>query len=513
MRGFLRSNAWILLACAAALSACSRSRQTASPALASAATKPASAAPIASLDLAYEEPAVVGAIVHAAATGLPPGKTVDLTWGTVEGGWVVQDYYHFGGKKYSETTSKLGGFHTDSSGRLEASFTIPEDYGGVHEVVAFIDGKAVARNGVDVTQSFELAPTSGPVGTPIELKVKGLGWRTMESTWVVNWDNNGLGWVSAAGTRGSATARFRATGPAGDHVIKVYTGWQGQSYLNYEQSPVARLPRPQFTFRTISPSGPAAGKQSAAPAAYEEPYPPQPIKPAEVKLVGAGLALAPTQGPVGTRAMLRGEGFPRDTLLQLVWETSEGNRVAGSGFEPEEKVLAQVQVGSDGKIAWPVTIPDDLGGLHGLALRNGNNLLARAFFVIETSIVSITPKSGPAGTPVTIHLKGVGWTEYDNIYVATYDNAYMGYACGFNSQGDVVINFTAAGEPGEHLIDLYPGIYQGPANEPQQLYRLPQLTYADDHPGNKIPALRFAFEVTPPARRAPVSAPQSPDPS
>ena len=76
-------------------------------------------------------------------------------------------------------------------------------------------------------------------------------------------------------------------------------------------------------------------------------------------------------------------------------------------------------------------------------------------------------------------------------------NAYMGYACGFNSQGDVVINFTAAGAPGVHLIDLYPGIYQGPPTEPQLLYRTPQLTYADDHPGNRIPALRFAFDVTP----------------
>jgi len=123
--------------------------------------------------------------------------------------------------------------------------------------------------------------------------------------------------------------------------------------------------------------------------------------------------------------------------------------------------------------------------------------LCEVHFVIETSIVSITPMSGPVGTPVTIHLKGVGWTEYDNIYVGTYDNAYMGYACGFNSRGDVVINFTASGAPGTHLIDLYPGIYQGPSTEPQLLYRLPQLTYADDHPGNKIPALRFAFEVTP----------------
>ena len=32
---------------------------------------------------------------------LPAGKTVDLTWGTVTGGWVVEDYYHFRGKKYA----------------------------------------------------------------------------------------------------------------------------------------------------------------------------------------------------------------------------------------------------------------------------------------------------------------------------------------------------------------------------------------------------------------------------
>jgi hypothetical protein len=82
----------------------------------------------------------------------------------------------------------------------------------------------------------------------------------------------------------------------------------------------------------------------------------------------------------------------------------------------------------------------------------------------------------------------------------------MSCACGFNSQGDVVVNFIATGEPGEHLIDLYPGIYEGPQNELQQLYRLPQLTYADDHPGNKIPALRFTFEVTrSPERRTTVS--------
>jgi hypothetical protein len=162
--------------------------------------------------------------------------------------------------------------------------------------------------------------------------------------------------------------------------------------------------------------------------------------------------------------------------------------------------MASLTVAADGRLDAPLQIPDDLGGMHTLSIRSGDRTLARAFFAIETSAVSISPTSGPAGTPVTIHLKGVGWTDFDNIYIATYDNAYMGYACGFNSQGDVIVNFNAAGSPGMHLIDFYPGIYQG-SDKDQQLYRLPQLTYADDHPGNKIPALRFAFDVTPPPGR------------
>jgi hypothetical protein len=398
--------------------------------------------------------------VHATATSLPAGQTVDLVWGTVTGGWVIEDYYHFRGKKYSESTMPLGRFAVDGDGRLDARFPVPEDYGGVHEVIAR------------------------------------LGWRTMESTWVVNWDNQELGFVSAAGTRGSAVARFRATGGIGDHIVKLYTGWQGLGYLNYEQSPVAALPRPQFTFHTT------AGV--AGDTAYVEPYQPQPIPKTEPATappsVGPHVTLSPAQGAVGTHASLKADGFAPGATVRLVWETAVGSRVTDAGFTPQDVPFGEAVADAAGHFERTLTIPDDLGGLHGVAIRRGDDLVARAHFVIETSLVDVSPRSGPAGTPVTIHLKGVGWTEYDNIYVATYDNAYMGYACGFNSHGDVVINFTATGEPGPHLIDLYPGIYQGPATEPQQLYRLPQLTYADDHPGNKIPAIRILFEVTPQPR-------------
>jgi hypothetical protein len=484
----------------AALTACSRSAVNPAgpkgPALHASGAAPASATntQLATLDLAYDKPAVAGAAVRATASGLPAGKTVNITWGTVTGGWVVEDYYHFRGKKYSEKTTTLGEFPADANGRLNARFVVPEDYGGVHEVIARVDGKPVAQTAIIVAQTFALSPASGPVGTPIELKVTGLGWRTMESTWVLNWDNHDLGFVSAAGTRGSAVARFRATGPAGDHIVKLYTGWQGQGYLNYEQSPVASLPRPQFTFRTT----PGATHD----AAYAEPYQPQPIPKTETPAAGTRLTLTPTQGPVGMHAVLKGEGFAPGAPMRLVWETSVGSRVTDAGFTPQENEIGEIKADANGGIERTLTIPDDVGGLHGLAVRRGDDLAARVHFVIETGIVDISPRSGPVGTPVTIHLKGVGWTEYDNIYVATYDNAYMGYACGLNSHGDVVINFTATGAPGPHLIDLYPGIFQGPPTEPQQLYRLPQLTYADDHPGNKIPALRFMFNITPSRSRS-----------
>jgi hypothetical protein len=431
---------------------------------------------------------VAGAGIDAVAVGLPPNRTVDLIWETVDGGWVVEDGYRFRGKKYTDSSKVLRRAQVDADGRLATHFNIPEDFGGMHAVTVADAGTPLAQGGIEVTQTFDVQPSEGPIGTLVELRVTGFGWRTMESTWVVNWDNQEVGYVSATDTRGTAVARFRATGPVGAHEIKVYTGYMGQSYLNHEQAPNAYLPRPRFVFR-VTPGAARLG-------GYGEPYQPQKVPAAEISVAGAGLSITPVQGPVKTRAVLTGHGFPANASVSLIWGTQAGSRVSGNGFAPKEQHVATLTVAADGRLEAPLLIPEDLGGMHTLSIRAGDKTLARTFFAIETSVVSISPTSGPVGTPVTIRLKGVGWTDVDNIYVATYDNAYMGYACGFNSQGDVVINFNAAGAVGTHLIDFYPGIYQG-ADKEQQLYRLPQLTYADDHPGNKIPALRFAFDVTP----------------
>ena len=52
------------------------------------------------------------------------------------------------------------------------------------------------------------------------------------------------------------------------------------------------------------------------------------------------------------------------------------------------------------------------------------------------------------------------------------------------------------GALGWHFIDLYPAIYQGQEEPGRDNFRIPQLTYAADHPGENLPAFHFAFLVT-----------------
>jgi hypothetical protein len=195
------------------------------PALAPNAAVPnlAQAAP-ARLNKTTPSKAAVGDEVRVSVDGLTPSRPAELVWESVQGGWAIEDGYFFRGRKYAETRQTLANAAIDEQGRLEASIRLPEDYGGVHNLLTVVDGVAVARGAIDLTQSFQISPSEGPIGTLVQIRATGLGWRTMENTWVVNWDNREVGWVSAADTRGTATARFRASGPIGDHEIKVYCG-------------------------------------------------------------------------------------------------------------------------------------------------------------------------------------------------------------------------------------------------------------------------------------------------
>jgi len=79
----------------------------------------------------------------------------------------------------------------------------------------------------------------------------------------------------------------------------------------------------------------------------------------------------------------------RDFYGQSAGKASRGTRHSSSPGK----------VGSDGRIELPVTIPEDLGGLHALELRSSDRVVARTLFAIETSIVSIRlRRTNPART-------------------------------------------------------------------------------------------------------------------
>jgi hypothetical protein len=205
------------------------------------------------------------------------------------------------------------------------------------------------------------------------------------------------------------------------------------------------------------------------------------------------LKAEPAFAPVGTAIEVKGSGYKPGRTYKLNFGTMTGNRVGGAGFDEATRPIAEAVAGADGTAVFRFKAPDDLGGPHSLRVPDDPHNVSGVFSIIPSAL-PLTVARGPAGTPLSVHLKGVGWTETANIYAMVYDNVYVGYACGFNSQGDVEIQMYATGDPGWHFIDLYPAIYKGQENRPNN-FRIPQLSYEADHPGEDLPRFRFAFEI------------------
>lgn len=449
------------------------------------------AAPLALADyvgkLALEpEHAAAGTTVRVRGEGLPPGERFELAWTTVEGRWKVEGERYLG-REYLPASRPLAAVRSDAAGRLSAQFRVPEDFGFLHDVVLRQGERVVTRAGFNVDMTMEISPASGPVGTPITVEVKGIGWRHLENSWLLLYDNASTGWVSAVTTHGSARFTIPATGRPGVHMLELLHGDFTFPYRNMQQSPQPDRPRFARHF-TVTSGAPVLPPPAAAQVQRE-------VKRLPVR--EGGLAVSPAFVTVGTPVAVRADGLTPGKAYELAWSTTVGNRVAGEGWGEAARVIAAAKADLQGAAQFRFPAPDDLGGLHALALAADGEKRTGLLW-IAPSALPLEVARGPAGTAFKIHLKGVGWTETANIYTVVYDNGYIGYACGFNSQGDVEIDLYATGEPGWHFIDLYPAVYKGAETRPIN-FRLPQLTYAADHPGEDLPAFRFAFEVTLPA--------------
>ncbi len=430
----------------------------------------------------------IGDLVQVSGTGYPAGADVELVWYTVQGRYELERGTEYVGQRYDPGFAVLTTLRADADGAINGALEVPLDFGGPHDVRGRVEGRELSQASLTIQPSFTLSPASGPVGTDLELHVLGVESDLRINTWQVLYDNRYLGYVSAVTTRGEAIARFRAAGPVGKHVISVWhNSFATSPYLNWDKGPFGAVPSGiEFTFDVTEDVGvePIVVEECAADDGPWASYTTGP----------ATLTVTPDRGIVGQTVTLRASGLPANREITLRWWTMLGNRVSGMGFTHESRDLGAATSGPDGTLEYDLSIPDDLGGQHRLELLDGGQALGTTGLVIQPSVVSISPTHLRVGEQITIHLKGLGWTTYDNVYAVTYDNAFMGYACGFSTNGDVEFLVTATGQPGTHLIDLYPNVNKGKEFLPQ-IYYAPHLTYADDHPQRKPPAIRLAIQV------------------
>ncbi len=447
----------------------------------------------------------VGTTVIARATGLPPGARFTLVWRSARPNWRVEGP-KFYGIVAPESTQTLLIASSDAAGALTARFTVPEDFGYIHDVELHPEsgGALVAHQGFTVIPHMTMQPASGPPGTPITITMTGIGYRFYQAVWHLLYDGAQTGWLSGITTHGTARVTIRASGEPGFHTLQAIEGHAGP-YLNLQQSPDYQAIIPMILaarFRIVG--GPALAAAPAAaqavPRAVAVDPPPLPGTP--------HLDVDYTSGAVGSPLTLHGSGFAPASAIAVEWETVVGNRLSATGWETQRGPLTTVRSDAGGAFVLHVKTPADLGGPHHIVAHAASGPDASAEATVAYSILPqldpIAPAAVHPGDPVSIHLTGIGWSETGNTYTLDLDNGYLGYACGFNSQGDVAITIRAPGRIGRHYIDLYPTIYTGqilgpgtPAdvNAVAGGYFLQPMLNARDHPGERYPAYHLAFDV------------------
>jgi hypothetical protein len=426
--------------------------------------------------------APVGETIHARGSGFSPGQKLDLVWRTVEGRWKAGNgEYH--GREYAPVGYRVAEVSAGADGAFDVAFAVPEDFGFAHDVVVQQGERLLTQANFNLDMTWSVSPKQAVSGAPVTIDIKGIGFRELENSWDLVYDNIFTGWVSAVTTHGSARVTIPATGATGKHVVKLIHGEFTFPYLNPQQNPVPDRPRFAAEFELI------AGAPVLPP-----PVAAQTQRKIKNALPPGDIVVEPALAPVGAPLVARAKGLVSGKTYRLGFGTMTGNRVGGGGFDESAREIAEAKADARGDVEFRFNAPDDLGGAHRVSVAEGDKTIEGNFAIVANAL-PLTAASGPAGAPFSVHLKGVGWTETANIHTIVIDNNYTGYACGFNSQGDLEVFLNMTGAPGWHFIDVYPAIYKGQETRPNN-FRIPQLTYADDHPGEDLPAFHFAYEVT-----------------
>src|SRR3972149_2562200 len=154
----------------------------------------------------------------------------------------------------------------------------------------------------------------------------------------------------------------------------------------------------------VSPQTPSTRPPSTSPSSTVIP------EPISLKT----LKVNAEKGFVGAGITVTGEGLPSGKQVEFLWATVQGSYVTKVNAETieffdrnfvEQRVpLGNAVIDAQGRVATTLVVPEDYGEAHNiLAVVDKQNVAKGGFSVIRNATVS--PLSGPVGTPITIEVK------------------------------------------------------------------------------------------------------------
>ncbi len=449
---------------------------------------------------------LAGTPMKITGSGLAKHAKVTLTWSTANSTWDVDanpGTVNYLGRQSTKFAVVIAKTTTNSKGSFAVRMRAPADWGGLHDIYAVINHVQVAHGGFLTGRKFTISPHSGPIGTPITITYRGFAPTLYEGGAALLYDNHDVGELMSNWTRGTGKAVIRAAGPVGKHTLEIGDAVDFL-YLNLQQAPDSWAVGGTATFTVTKDRG-------RPRPSIDWPVRVAPTVSERTTLRKGGVVagshthvkLATSAGQVRSAVRLTATGLTPHAPVELEWSTVVGSRVncTSTCWAFVSAPLGKAKP-SGHSLRMKFRVPDGLGGWHVVQLLQGGKTLAQVPFYVRESVVGhgVSSLVLREGQHFTIHLKGVGWTQLDNTVGVDYDDSYIGYGCGFASNGDVVLNLHATGGPGTHIIDLYPMLYTlSPsfANTPYGL--LPVLTYGRDYPGlalgYRLPAIRLAISI------------------
>lgn len=175
----------------------------------------------------------VGDNVTVRGMGFSSNAQLPLVWTTRQGSNL---------RGYKVVDVPLRNVTAGPSGSFAFSMKVPSDLGGVHYIAA---GNLTAHsNGtLFIQRTATISATHGPVGTKVQVMVRGVGWTFNTNIAALDYDNSFLGYGCGFNSGGNVTFNIIISGAPGIHTIDVYPSvWWGPENFANQLPVVYRLP-------------------------------------------------------------------------------------------------------------------------------------------------------------------------------------------------------------------------------------------------------------------------------